>query len=116
MLLTFQAINANPRALSVSPPKSSNGGIKIASRNWNKRPLRVKLAPDLSSVSTPFAPSVFGGGEADRKGRRFNMSDETYEDIYEFEQNCLKAIHEHVPNIFEIWRTAITPEENTLQL
>ena len=108
-MLTIQAINANPQALSVTPPKSIKGGIKIACLNWNKKPISVKLAPDLNSVSTPFAPSVFGGGEADRKGILFNISDEIYEQIYEFESCCLKAIQEHVPNIFEIWRTTITP-------
>ena len=108
-MLTIQAINANPQALSVTPPKSTKGGIKIACLNWNQKPISVKLAPDLNYVSTPFAPSVFGGGEADRKGILFNISDETYEQIYEFEQCCLKAIQEHVPNIFEIWRTPITP-------
>ena len=110
-MLTFQAINANPQALSMTPPKTSKGGTKIACLNWNKKPISVKLVPDLNSVSTPFAPSVFGGGEADRKGILFNIPDETYEQIYEFEQSCLKAIEEHVPNIFEIWRTAITPAE-----
>ena len=39
------------------------------------------------------------------------MSDETYEQIYEFEQSCLKAIEEHVPDISEIWQTSITPAE-----
>ncbi len=110
-MLTFEAINANSQALSMSPPKSSKGGIKIACLNWDKKPVCVKLAQDLNSVSTPFAPSVFGGGEADRKGILFNISDETYGQVCEFEQNCLKALEEHVPNIFEIWHTAIAPAE-----
>jgi hypothetical protein len=108
---TFEAINSDPSALLVSAPKSSKGGLKIGSIHWNKKLVRVKLAQNLSSVSTPFAPSVFGGGDADRKGILFNIPNETYEQLYEFESNCLKALKEHVPNIFEIWRTAITPED-----
>ena len=110
-MLAFEAINADPSALLVSAPKSSKGGLNIASIHWSNRLVRVKLAPHLSSVSTPFAPRVLGGGEADRKGILFNISNETYEQLYEFESNCLKALKEHVPNIFEIWRTAITPED-----
>ena len=31
--------------------------------------------------------------------------------MYEFEQSCRKAMEEQAPNIFEIWRTTITPAE-----
>ena len=108
---TIQAINDDPQALSVTPPKSIKGGLKIANLNWNKKPICVQLATDLSSVSTPFAPSVFGGGEADRKGILFNISDEIYEALYEFEQHFLKAMKEDVPDMLTLWHTAISPAE-----
>ena len=100
-MLTFQAINNDPQALSVCPPKSIKGGMKIANVNYNKRPISVQLAPDLNSVSTPFAPSVFGGGQADRKSILFNIPNEIYEELYEFEQifGCLK---EEVPDMLSI--------------
>ena len=60
-MLTIQAINNDPQALSVSPPKSIKGGMKIANVNYNKRPISVQLAPDLNSVSPPSLPAF---GEA----------------------------------------------------
>lgn len=65
-------------------------------------------------MSTPFAPSVFGGGEADKPGIRFNIPGEIYGHIYDFEQSCLQAIEAYVPNMFEIGRTAVTPCKQVL--
>ena len=115
-MLTIQAINANPQALSVTPPKSTKGGIKIACLNWNKKPISVKLAPDLDSVSTPFAPSVFGGGEADRKGILFNISDETYEQIYELSKAALELQESMCHTCLRSGEQRYPLQNNTLQL
>ena len=111
MSTSIQALLAKPELLTLSAPQASKGGIKICALKHDSKPVTVKLAEDLTSASTPFAPSVFGGGEADRKGILFNISEQAYEDFYALEQLCIKQLQEHVPDIMRLWRSPLTPAD-----
>lgn len=85
----------------LSPLKPLKAGLKIAYVTAGTGPLEFRL-PD---VTIPFAPSVFGGGEAERKGLSVCTKDEA--SVMTLEVALRDAVLQKFPDLR--WSPGIVP-------
>ena len=75
-------------------------GMRCTNLNLDGKPLSLKLASDMESLTLPFEPSVFGGnGEEVRKNLVLNPPENVTQTIAAIEDSCRQQLDERAPNI-----------------
>jgi hypothetical protein len=110
--ISVQQLQEGLDTLRLSPPKDVQRGMRIYSLTLEDRPLLLKLAGDMHSITVPFEPSVFNGtGDEPRKGIVFNITPELLEVVAQLEDTCRQLLGETIPNIDALWCSSVKPSE-----
>ena len=96
--------------VSFSPPRDAALGMKIQHIRFRGAPLQLKLSDD-ANLTSPFEPSVYGGGSDPRKSIVFNIPEPLFEAMAALEDWCRQALEEQHPTIQAMWTTSIKPGE-----
>ena len=98
--ISVQQLQEGIETIRLSPPKDVQRGMRIHSLSMEDRPLLLKLAGDMQTVTVPFEPSVYNGtGDEPRKGIVFNITPELLEVVAQLEDTCRQLLGETIPNI-----------------
>ncbi len=110
--ISVQQLQEGIETIRLSPPKDVQRGMRIHSLSMEDRPLLLKLAGDMQTVTVPFEPSVYNGtGDEPRKGIVFNITPELLEVVAQLEDTCRQLLGETIPNIDALWCSSVKPSE-----
>ena len=94
------------------PTTAGKSGMKICNLTQEGKPVTVKLADDLKTVSTPFEPSVYQGtGQEARKGIVFSIPQDMFDALTIVEEFCRNSLEESNPKVHGLWSSSLRPSD-----
>ncbi len=99
--------------LSLSEPTNAGkSGMKVCNLKLEGKPVTVKLAHDLETVSIPFEPSVHQGtGQEARKSIVFTIPQDVFDAFIAVEEFCINTLEESNPKVHALWSSSLRPSD-----
>ena len=99
--------------LNLSEPTSvGNSGMKVCNLKLEGKPLIVKLAQGLETITTPFEPSVYQGtGQEARKGIVFSIPPDVFDAFTAVEEFCKNNLEGLNPKVHALWSSSLRPSD-----
>jgi hypothetical protein len=102
--------NIDELSLTSEKSQANSTGLAVYSLKLAGKPLDLKLAEDLESVSVAVEPSGYGT-MGSRKTVTLNVPQHVFEAFAALEEACRQALAEFEPDVNALWHSCVRPQQ-----